>query len=77
MRNGSSPRAGTEAEMSVENLHELEVMAAKLLATARKLPPGLERTSIFKEIGQFRSQIIVLQGAGLRPASREPRMKAK
>ena len=63
--------------MSVENLHELEVMAARLLATARNLPPGLERSNIFKEIGQFRSRIIFLQGAGLRPASREPRIKAK
>ena len=31
-------------------------MAAKLLATARKLPPGPERHGLLKEIGRFRAQ---------------------
>jgi hypothetical protein len=43
-------------------------MSERLLATARKLPPGQERSNILKEIGRFRSQITSLQGVGLRPA---------
>src|ERR1700716_2464201 len=45
-------------------------MAAKLLATARKLPPGPDRSNILQEIGRFRSQIISLQDVGLRPTRR-------
>jgi hypothetical protein len=52
-------------------------MAAKLLATARKLPPGPDRQSILQEIGRFRSQILALQGAGLRPAHRGLKAKGK
>ena len=52
--------------MRAAKLQELEVMAAKLLATARKLSPGPDRHEILKEIGRFRDQIPVLQGAGLR-----------
>jgi hypothetical protein len=54
--------------MRAAKLLELEVMATKLLATARKLPPGPDRHNILREIGRFRAQIIALQGAGLRPA---------
>jgi hypothetical protein len=50
-------------------------MAAKLLTTARKLPPGPERHSILQEIGRFRVQIIALQSCGLRTA--RVAMKAK
>jgi hypothetical protein len=32
---------------------ELEVLATKLLATARRLPSGRERDDILKEIGKF------------------------
>jgi hypothetical protein len=35
-------------------------MAAKLLATARKLPPGPDRHNILQEIGRFRAQIVAL-----------------
>jgi hypothetical protein len=49
--------------MTATKLQELEHMAAKLLATARGLPPGPERINILQEIGRFRSQIISLQGA--------------
>src|SRR3984893_15969714 len=38
--------AGGEGEMRAERLQELEAMAAKLLETARKLPPGSDRQSI-------------------------------
>jgi hypothetical protein len=47
-------------------LKELEEMAAKLLATVRKLPPGPERHGLLKEIGRFRARITGLQGADLR-----------
>lgn len=36
---------------------DLVKMAAKLLETARKLPPGTERHDILKEIGRLRAQI--------------------
>jgi hypothetical protein len=63
--------------MRTTKLQELEEMAAELLATARKLPPGPDRSNILQEIGRFRSQIISLQGVGLRPARRGLRVKAK
>jgi hypothetical protein len=49
-------------------LQELEVMAAKLQATARKLPHRPDRRDLLQEIGRFRVQIIALQSAGLRSA---------
>ena len=59
----------------IAELQELEVMAAKLQATARKLPHGPGRRDLLQEIGRFRVQIIALQSAGLRTA--RVRMKAK
>jgi hypothetical protein len=50
-------------------------MAVKLLATARKLPPGPNRRNMLAEIGRFRSQIISLQGPGSTPVRQ--RLKAK
>jgi hypothetical protein len=47
---------------STERSQELEEMAAKLLATARELPPGQERHEVLQEIGKFRLQITALQG---------------
>jgi hypothetical protein len=41
-------------------------MAAKLLATARKLPPGQEHHNALREIGRFRVQIAALQAADQR-----------
>jgi hypothetical protein len=61
--------------MRATKLQELEEMATKLLATARKLPPGPDRHNILREIGRFRSQIVSLQGVGSRPAGRG--LKAK
>lgn len=49
-------------------LQELEGIAAKLLATARELPPGQERHNALREIGRFRAQIAALEGA-LRPST--------
>ena len=62
--------------MRATKLQELEVMATKLLATARKLPAGPDRSNLLKEIGRFRSQIIALQGSGL-PARQGLKAKGK
>jgi len=53
--------------MRATKLQELEGMAAKLLAVARKLPAGQERRDILLEIGRFRSQIIRLRRVGIKP----------
>lgn len=52
--------------MSVESLRELQDMAMKLRATARKLPLGLDRQKVIEEIGRFRRQISAMQN---RPSS--------
>ena len=61
--------------MRAAKLQELEEMATKLLATARKLPPGPDRHDMLQKIERFRARIIALQSADLRPARR--RLKAK
>jgi hypothetical protein len=66
--------AGT-LQKRAARLQELEEMAAKLLVTARKLPPGQERHSMLQEIGRFRSRLMSLQGARSRPARREAKGK--
>jgi hypothetical protein len=63
--------------MRATKLQELEAMAAKLLATARELPPGQERHEVLQEIGKFRLRITALQGAGLPPARRGVKAKGK
>jgi hypothetical protein len=63
--------------MRAARLQELQEMAAKLLATARELPPGPDRHNILQEIGRFRAQIAALQGAGLRPARLGQKAKGK
>ena len=40
---------------------ELEVLATKLLATARRLPSGRERDDILKEIGIFVVRVAALR----------------
>jgi hypothetical protein len=47
--------------MSAENLQELDEMAAKLLATPRKLPPGPNRHNALQLIGRFRVQLATVQ----------------
>jgi hypothetical protein len=49
--------------MREARLQELEEMAAKLLATARELPPGQDHHNALREIGRFRAQIAALKGA--------------
>jgi len=43
------------------SLRELEEVCAKLLQTARKIPPGPARQTTLKEIGKFRVRISTLK----------------
>jgi hypothetical protein len=52
--------------MRAARLKELEEMAAKLLATARKLPSGRRRHDALQEIERFRARITALQHVDLR-----------
>lgn len=63
---------GTEGEgqMRPARLRELEAMAAKLSATARKLPSGQDRQDAFREIAKFRDK----KRAALRPPLSELRL---
>jgi hypothetical protein len=38
-------------------MQDLEDMVAKLLESARKLPPGPERHALLKQIGVFRARL--------------------
>src|SRR6266403_2402218 len=64
--------------MRAAGLQELEEMAARLLALARKLPPGQQRHDIVQQIGRFRVQIAALKGPdlgrrfGLQPQLHKP-----
>jgi len=49
---------------TLTEMQELEAMAAELLKTARKLPPGPVRHDLLKEIGKFRARIIALKAKG-------------
>jgi hypothetical protein len=70
---------GSEAEgkMRAARLQELEEMAARLLALARKLPPGQQRHDVIQEIGRFRAQIAALKGQDLGRPHRGPKTKGK
>ena len=46
--------------MMLSRLQELAAMAAKLSATARKLPQGKDRQDAFREISKFRNKIAAL-----------------
>lgn len=49
--------------MRAVRLQELEELAAKLLATARKLPAGPDRYNALQQIGRFRAQIAAMKGS--------------
>jgi hypothetical protein len=49
--------------MKSARLQELEEMAAKLLETARKLPPGEDYHNALQEIGRFLAKIDALKEA--------------
>ena len=56
--NPSACRAGTKGEeMSVNGFRELEEMAVKLEATARKLPRGPGRDDLLQDVASFRAQL--------------------
>jgi hypothetical protein len=63
--------------MRAAKLQELQEMAAKLLVTARELPPGQDHHNARREIGRFCAQIATLQGADLRPAQLGLKAKGK
>ncbi|MEH2570649.1 hypothetical protein [Bradyrhizobium sp. AZCC 2289] len=50
--------------MSVNDLQELEEMAVKLEATARKLPQGPNRDDLLRDIARFRAKLAALQARG-------------
>ncbi len=50
-----------KGETRAARLQELEEMAAGLLATARKLPPGQDRQEFLQEIAEIRAQIDALK----------------
>jgi hypothetical protein len=51
-------------DRTLTEMQELEAMAAKLLRTVRKLPPGPVRHDLLKEIGKFRVRITALKAKG-------------
>jgi hypothetical protein len=53
--------------MREARLQELEEIAAKLIATARELPPGQEHHNALQEIGRFLARIAALKDTDLRP----------
>jgi DNA-directed RNA polymerase alpha subunit len=57
-------------ELRVAKLEELAEMAAKLLETARKLPPGQDRHNALQEVGRLRVRITGLERPDLRSAHR-------
>jgi hypothetical protein len=58
-------------------LQELEEWAARLQASARKLPSGPDRHDILHEIGRFRAQVAALRISDTRPARRWSKAKGK
>jgi hypothetical protein len=58
--------------MTTKQLQDLEQLAAELLETALKLPPGSDRQDALKTIGSFVTQIASMQRA---PASRKIEIK--
>jgi hypothetical protein len=50
--------------MRAARLKEMEEMAGKLLATARKLPPSQERHEVLQEITNIRARIEALKAKG-------------
>jgi hypothetical protein len=61
--------------MRMAKLKELGEMAAKLLKTARKLPPGQDRYNALQKIRRFRVRITDLERPDLQSAHRG--LKAK
>ena len=58
--------------MTTQQLQDLEQLAAELLETARKLPPGPDRQDALKRVGSFVIQIASMQRS---PALRKIEIK--
>jgi len=58
--------------MTTKRLQDLEELAAELLETARRLPPGPDRQDILKKVGSFVTQVASMQRS---PASRKIAIK--
>jgi hypothetical protein len=65
-----SDEAPPQSDPMLTKAQDLEEIAAKLLETARKLPPGQDRHNALQEVGRFRARIAALQSGDLRPARR-------
>jgi hypothetical protein len=48
------------AKCDGDTMKDLEDMAAKLLESARKLPPGPDRHDLLKQIGTFRIKLAAI-----------------
>jgi hypothetical protein len=59
-------------KVGVDGLLELEEMAVKLEATARKLPQGLKHEELLRDIERFRAQLAA-QLSGLKAKGNERR----
>ena len=46
--------------MTVTGIRELEEMAVRLEATARKLPQGPNRDDLLRDIARFRAQLVAM-----------------
>ena len=77
MKRRKSGELKAKEKMRAARLQELEEMAAKLLALARKLPPCQQRHEVIKEIGRFRAQIAALKGPDLGRPHRRSKAKGK
>jgi hypothetical protein len=51
--------------MTLSGLQQLEEMAAKLEATARKLPQGAGRDELLRDIARFRAKVSCFAGRRL------------
>jgi hypothetical protein len=65
MLKSKQPAAEGRRGMSAGTPQELEEMAARLLAIARKLPQGQHRYNVIQHIRRFRKRIASLKGRAL------------
>ena len=70
-----SDEAPPQSDPMLTKAQDLEEIAAKLLETARKLPPGQDRHNALQEVGRFRARDSC--SAKRRFTASTPRVKAK
>ena len=73
----SGSRGGRLRAATLTREQRIEIAKRKLLALARKLPPGQQRHDVVQEIGRFRMRIAALKGPDLRRPRRRPKAKGK